>query len=142
MAKEFKFKKVIEDMTPAQVCKQQQEIKKLNLSAIETLDFLYSDGGEVTYATDELTAVCPMTGLPDFYTLNITYIPAKLVPELKSLKLYLIDFRNLPILHEHLACRIHDDFKKTVKPKKLTVELIANTRGGIDSRVVKESKRK
>lgn len=125
-------------MSTAEVKKQQQEIKKMRMPAIETLDFLYSHGGDVTYETSELTSLCPMTGLPDHYTLKITYMPGRKVPELKSLKLYLIAFRNLPILHEHLACRIFDDLKKAVKPKKLKLELTANVRGGIQARVVKQ----
>lgn len=139
MAKKYDFKKVIEDMSPAEVKKQQQAIKKMKLPAIETLDFVYNDSGTVTYQTDELSALCPMTGLPDQYNLEITYIPGKKIPELKSLKLYLIAYRNLPILHEHLACKLYDDFSKAVKPEVLSIDLEANIRGGIASRVVKSS---
>jgi 7-cyano-7-deazaguanine reductase len=138
MTKKHEYKKKIEDMPAAEVKKQQAEVKKMKLPKLEVLDFLYKDGGEVSYETDELTSLCPMTGLPDFYTLDITYVPAKKVPELKSLKLYLVAFRNVPILHEHLACRIYDDLKKAVKPKHLRVELEATPRGGISTVVVKE----
>ena len=138
MEKNSEYKNKIEDMSPEEVSKRQKHIKNMKLPAIETLDFLYKDGGEITYETNELTALCPMTGLPDFYTLRIIYMPADHVPELKSLKVYFVSFRNVPILHEHLACRIFDDFKKKVEPHKLKVELEANVRGGICSTVVKE----
>jgi 7-cyano-7-deazaguanine reductase len=138
MAKKHTYTSKIEQMSRARVKKQQQGVKRMRLPSIETLDFLYADGGEVTYETEELTALCPMTGLPDHYQLAIIYTPGKLVPELKSLKLYLVAFRDVPILHEHLACRVFDDFNRAVVPKRLRVELIASVRGGITSTVVKE----
>lgn len=136
--KKHTYTNKIEEMSPARVKKQQQEVKKMKLPSIETLDFLYADGGEVTYETEELTALCPMTGLPDHYQVAIIYTPGKLIPELKSLKRYLVAFRDVPILHEHLACRLFEDFNEAVCPKRLRIELIANVRGGITSTVVKE----
>ena len=82
MDEKYSFKKTIEEMSPEEVKKQQEEILSAELPQIEVLDFLYDTGGEVTYETSELTAVCPMTGLPDFYTLIITYTPDKKIPEL------------------------------------------------------------
>lgn len=138
MKEQYEFKKNIEEMTPEQVARQQEIIKSAELPGIETIAFLYGEGGTVTYKTGELTALCPMTGLPDFYTLRIIYTPGPFVPELKSLKIYLLGYRNMPLLHEHLACRIFDDFFSAVKPKTLKIELTANVRGGITSTVVKE----
>ena len=132
------FKNKIEDMTAEEVAEQQKKIIEMETPSIETLEFLYDDGGVVTYETDELTAVCPMTGLPDFYTLRIEYTPDKHIPELKSLKMYTIWYRNIPILHEHLATKIFDDFSKAVSPKTLKLELIAAVRGGVVSTVTKE----
>jgi len=75
---------------------------------IETLEFEYPETRTVVeYEYPELTAVCPMTGLPDFYTVRIVFEPDKKLPELKSLKLYFVSFRNMGILHENLANRIH-----------------------------------
>lgn len=138
MGKKYTYTSEIEGMSRTRVKKQQQDVKRMKLPSIETLDFLYADGGEVTYETEELTALCPMTGLPDYYEVAIIYTPDKLVPELKSLKRYLVAFRDVPILHEHLACRLFDDFNRAVGPRRLRVELIANVRGGITSTVVKE----
>ena len=138
MGKKHRFTDKIEEMSSARVRKQQQDVKKMVLPEIETLDFLYADGGDVTYETDELTALCPMTGLPDHYQVAFLYTPGKRIPELKSLKIYLVAFRNVPILHEHLVCRLFDDFNRTVRPKKLRVELVASVRGGITTTMVKE----
>ncbi|MFH1708392.1 MAG: preQ(1) synthase [Planctomycetota bacterium] len=140
--KRFTYKKVIEDMSRAAVRRQQAAVLKAPLPAIELLDCIPADAGEVTYATSELTALCPMTGLPDFYTLTVTYTPGRTLPELKSLKQYLTAYRDLPILHEHLAGRVFDDFKRAVRPRALRVTLAAAIRGGIAATVVRESGRK
>jgi len=71
---------------------------------IETAPYEYPETHTaVEYVYPELTAVCPQTGLPDYYTLRIVYEPDKKLPELKSLKMYLIAYRNYGIWHEHLA---------------------------------------
>ena len=79
----------------------------------------------------EFNCVCPKTGLPDFGTLYIEYIPNKHIVELKSLKLYIVKFRNVGIFHEHVTNRILDDFKKACNPKKITITGDFNPRGGI-----------
>lgn len=85
----------------------------------------------VEYVSPEVTAVCPHTGLPDYYTVKILFLPDKKLPELKSLKLYFNAYRNYGIWHEHLANRIIEDFVKAVQPAWAYIELIANARGGI-----------
>ena len=65
---------------------------------------------EVVIDTDEFTAVCPWTGLPDYGTLTITYVPGDSCIELKSLKYYLLSFRDVGIVQEHAANRILQDF--------------------------------
>ena len=92
----------------------------------------------VRYFTDELTALCPKTGLPDFYSLEIEYVPDRWLIELKSLKLYLIEYRTIGIFHEHLARKIYNDIKKAVEPASLRVILRASTRGGISAEIVVE----
>ena len=117
---------------------KEKDPKKLKLPEIETVEYLYK--GEdifVEYKFPELTALCPKTGLPDFYELKVLMIPDKYLPELKSLKLYLVAFRKVGIFHEHLAVRIFNDFVKAVKPKFLSLELKANVRGGIYTTVRK-----
>ena len=61
---------------------------------------------QVKLDTDEFTAVCPWTGLPDYGTLDITYVPGESVIELKSLKYYLMSYRDVGIVQEHAANRI------------------------------------
>jgi 7-cyano-7-deazaguanine reductase len=78
-----------------------------------------------------------MTGIPDLYTVRLIYTPGAKVPELKSLKYYFLAFRDVPVLHEHLAGRIFEDFNAAVEPAALRVELEAAVRGGIRTKVVK-----
>ncbi|MDD4872459.1 MAG: preQ(1) synthase [Kiritimatiellae bacterium] len=79
----------------------------------------------------EFTALCPITGQPDFGKITISYIPAKLCLESKSLKLYLFSFRNHGTFHEEAVNRILDDVVKAIKPRKAVVKGEFNTRGGI-----------
>jgi 7-cyano-7-deazaguanine reductase len=102
---------------------------------------------EIFMTTDEFTSLCPIGGIetdaaelellkggaPDFATINITYVPAKVCVELKSLKLYLWSFRNDGIFYERVVNRILDDLVKKVKPKSMTVEGDFNLRGGLKS---------
>jgi len=90
---------------------------------------------EVNISIPEFTCVCPKTSLPDFATINIQYIPDKLLVELKSLKLYCVEYRDLGIFHEHVANKILDDFIGACSPKKIIVTAIFNTRGGINTTV-------
>ena len=92
----------------------------------------------IEVSVPEFNCVCPRTGLPDFGTINITYVPNKSIVELKSLKLYMVKFRNIGIFHEHVTNRILDDFTKACKPKKIEVIGDFNPRGGIKT-VVKSS---
>ena len=79
----------------------------------------------------ELTAVCPVTRLPDFYTVNLTYEPDRKLIELKSLKLYFTTFREVEILHEEITNQILDDFLHAVRPRWATIVVDMNNRGGI-----------
>jgi len=82
----------------------------------------------------EHTSVCPMTGLPDFGTITIRYRPAQTLIELKSLKYYLLQYRNVGIFYEHLVNRILDDLVAVLKPKQLEVIGEFTARGGIATR--------
>ena len=90
---------------------------------------------QVAIDTDEFTALCPWTGLPDFGTLNIAYIPDTACVELKSLKYYLLSFRDVGIVQEHAVNRILNDLVALVKPRSMTVSLNYRTRGGIHTAV-------
>ena len=83
--------------------------------------------------SDELTAVCPITGQADFYVARITYIPKKLCLESKSLKIYLSRFRNEGVFAEALAVRIKDDVAAALKLHRSAVKvtLTQKPRGGI-----------
>ena len=83
----------------------------------------------------EFTCVCPRTGLPDFATLKIDYVPDKSIVELKSLKLYFTSFRNLGIFHEHVVNRILDDIIAVCKPRALSISGEFGVRGGIKTTV-------
>ncbi len=86
---------------------------------------------EVAIDTDEFTAVCPWTGLPDYGTLTIRYVPDRLCIELKSLKYYLLSYRNVGIVQEHAANRILNDLVAACKPLRMTVTLDYKVRGGL-----------
>ncbi|MBI2996557.1 MAG: NADPH-dependent 7-cyano-7-deazaguanine reductase QueF [Candidatus Melainabacteria bacterium] len=84
----------------------------------------------------EYTSVCPKTGLPDFGTIVIEYIPDKVCVELKSLKYYLLKYRNQGIFYEYAVNKILDDLIKVLKPKQITVTGNFTSRGGISTSVV------
>jgi 7-cyano-7-deazaguanine reductase len=86
---------------------------------------------EIEIHCPEFTSVCPKTGQPDFGTIRIRYVPDKICLELKSLKLYLHDYRNQGIFYEHVTNVILDDLVAALKPRRMTVEGAFNVRGGI-----------
>lgn len=87
----------------------------------------------IVHTCPEFTAVCPITGQPDFGTIRITYVPAERCVELKSLKLYVFSFRDRGIFYEHVTNVILDDLVAAVGPRRMTVEGIFNVRGGIST---------
>ncbi|HEX4518573.1 MAG TPA: preQ(1) synthase [Gaiellaceae bacterium] len=88
---------------------------------------------DVELVSDELTAVCPITGQPDLYTLTIGYRPDGLCLESKSLKLYLNAFRNEGAFCEALAVRIRDEIAAALEigTDRVRIELEQKARGGI-----------
>ncbi|OQA91672.1 MAG: NADPH-dependent 7-cyano-7-deazaguanine reductase [Elusimicrobia bacterium ADurb.Bin231] len=90
---------------------------------------------DVIIETEEFTCLCPWSGQPDYAHVKISYIPAKLCVELKSLKLYLQSYRNTGIVHESVVNRILNDLVKKLSPKRMSVEAIFNLRGGIKTTV-------
>jgi 7-cyano-7-deazaguanine reductase len=87
----------------------------------------------IIHTCPEFTAVCPMTGQPDFGTIRITYTPDHKCVELKSLKLYLFEFRARGIFYEHVTNVILDDLVAALAPRRMTVEGDFNVRGGIST---------
>lgn len=86
----------------------------------------------------EFTSVCPKTGQPDFGTLTITYTPEAKCVELKSLKLYLQQFRNEGIYYETVTNRILDDLVAVVQPRRIKLVAAFTPRGGITTSVTAE----
>jgi len=89
---------------------------------------------EIVTETKEFSAVCPFSGLPDFATLTIKYIPGKSCVELKSLKYYVLSYRNVGIYQEHATAKLAEDLFGVLKPKSITVSTVYNVRGGFDTR--------
>lgn len=121
----------------------QKQTRKLKTPKIEVWQNKYADKNYTVHLEiPEFTCICPKTGLPDFATIFIEYIPHKLCVELKSLKLYLNFYRNVGIFHEHLTNKILEDFLKACKPKYAKITTKFNPRGGIYTTVVREFKGK
>ncbi len=96
---------------------------------------------EITHVNHEFTSVCPKTGLPDFGTITITYIPDELCLELKSLKYYFLEFRNKGIYYEAVTNQILDDLVAACKPLEMQVISQWGVRGGMTSTIVAKYKR-
>ncbi len=85
----------------------------------------------VEISTDEFTAVCPWSGLPDFGTVTIRYLPRERVIELRSFKYYLLSYRTAGIYQEHAANRILRDLVHVCAPEWMELELDYRIRGGV-----------
>jgi 7-cyano-7-deazaguanine reductase len=88
---------------------------------------------EIAIRCPEFTSVCPKTGLPDFGEIRITYVPDERCIELKSLKYYLIEFRNKGIFYEAVTNQILDDLVGACGPRRMTVVGDFSVRGGIST---------
>ena len=86
---------------------------------------------EIAIDCPEFTSVCPKTGLPDFGEIRITYVPGDRCIELKSLKYYMIEFRNRGIFYEAVTNQILDDLVAVCQPRRMTVVGDFSVRGGI-----------
>ena len=90
---------------------------------------------QVEIDTDEFTAVCPWTGLPDYGDLLISYVPGDSCIELKSLKYYLLSYRDVGIVQEHAANRILNDLVAICQPQSMKIVLDYKVRGGLHTAV-------
>ena len=103
---------------------------------LETFDNTYPDRNyNIEIVCPEFTSVCPQTGQPDFGKLTFTYVPDKKCVELKSLKLYLQQFRNEGIFYEDVTNRILDDVAGVLEPREMTLVSDWTPRGGLSSRI-------
>ena len=90
----------------------------------------------------EFTCLCPLTGQPDFATLELEYVPDRLCVELKSLKLYLWSFRDQGAFHEAVTNRMLDDLVRATRPRYLRLSARFNVRGGIATTIVAEHRKR
>ena len=112
------------------------------LPTYKDLEVVKNEYSKTSYTVDisipEFNALCPRTGLPDFGTIYITYAPNKYIVELKSLKLYIVKFRDCGIFHEAITNKILEDFKKACCPHRISVRGDFHPRGGIKTIVSAE----
>ena len=106
-------------------------------NVLDPIDYHYKGQRDIviTISQPEFTSVCPMTGLPDFGTITIRYTPDQYIVELKSLKYYLLQFRNVGMFYEHVSNRILDDLVAVLKPKRMEVTGQFTSRGGLTTDV-------
>lgn len=110
--------------------------KDIDATILKTISYQYPQNKiDVEFTTDEFTCLCPFSGLPDFATFTVRYVPSKRLIELKSLKYYLYSFRNVKIYNEHVVNKILGDLKKVLKPQKIIIEAQFTNRGGIKNKV-------
>jgi 7-cyano-7-deazaguanine reductase len=90
----------------------------------------------IEFSTTELTALCPITGQPDFYELELSYRPGPRLLESKSMKLYLWGFRDRGMFAEDMAATLLKDLVAACDPVEMTVDLTQKVRGGLKIRTV------
>ncbi len=121
----------------------QGQVRKLKTPAIEVWRNEYADKRYVVHIEiPEFTCICPKTGLPDFGFISIEYSPGVSCIELKSLKEYIVSYRQVGIFHEHFTNKLMDDFISACKPHWAKVIVKINPRGGITTVVTREYKAK
>ncbi|OGR26199.1 MAG: 7-cyano-7-deazaguanine reductase [Desulfobacterales bacterium RIFOXYA12_FULL_46_15] len=102
---------------------------------LEPIPYVYKSKRsiDITIRQPEYTSVCPMTGLPDNGCITIKYRPDQTIVELKSLKYYLLQYRNVGMFYEHVVNKILDDLVQVLKPLRMEVTGEFTPRGGISS---------
>jgi len=99
-------------------------------------------GYEIEIQTPEFTSVCPKTGLPDHGTITVRYVPDQKCLELKSLKMYWLEYRNLGIFQENAVNRMLQDMVRACQPVRATVTGEFTPRGGVYSKITASYERK
>ena len=114
-----------------------EEITK-TVAGLETLENKYNHAKYVAkHEFPELTAMCPVTRLPDFYNMKLEYEPDDRLIELKSLKLFLNTFREKEVLHEEITNEIFERMIKATNPRWIRIEMKVNIRGGIQTTITR-----
>lgn len=119
-----------------------QDESAINAGVLET--FPYAGPGQpldIVIETDEFTAMCPWTGLPDFGTITVTYVPDQQCLELRAFKYYLLSYRSVGIVQEHVTRRILNDLVRACAPVRMTVKVDYRIRGGIHTVCTAEYRR-
>jgi 7-cyano-7-deazaguanine reductase len=117
----------------------QKNVRRLKTPPIEVVDNRYVERDYTVHIEfPEFTSMCPKTGLPDFATIVIDYVPDKKIVELKSLKYYFIFFRHVGAFYENVVNKILDDFVAACKPRSLKIAGEFGVRGGIKTTVSAE----
>ena len=115
------------------------DTSKINVAFLETFPFESVDQ-YIKTETNEFSAVCPFSGLPDLAKVRIEYFPTgEKCVELKSLKYYFTSFRNVGIYQEGATKRIYDDLSSILETKKIQITTIYNIRGGFKTTCVEGS---
>ncbi len=111
--------------------------QEVDPNLLEVVNYSYQGKRDiqVEISCPEFTSLCPQTGLPDFGKLTIRYIPGGLIIELKSLKYYLLQYRQVGIFYEHLVNQILNDLVSMAQPKYMEVLGEFTSRGGISTKV-------
>ena len=114
-----------------------QSPDQVKTDMLEALEYQYrlQRDIDIVIKQPEYTSVCPMTGLPDYGCITITYRPDTKIVELKSLKFYLLQYRNVGIFYEHAVNRILEDLVAVLAPKFMEVSGDFTARGGITTKV-------
>ena len=115
---------------------EERDKNAIDPECLLSFDYEYTgQTSEIVIDTEEFTAVCPWTDLPDFGIVKIIYIPNKLCLELKSLKYYLMSYSAVEIVQEHAANQILKDLVEYCQPTSMTVLLDYKVRGGLHTTV-------
>ena len=112
----------------------------IDAAVLECFPYEYADKPigepmEIVTTTDEFTSVCPFSGLPDFAHVTIRYAPYEQCIELRSLKYYLMSYRDVGIWYEHLVNRMLEDLVRVCDPLSMSIEIACKPRGGLASTV-------
>ena len=117
--------------------KLQTTTKKITANLLEVFENAYPERDySITHVNPEFTSVCPKTGLPDFGTITVHYVPDKLCVELKALKMYYLQYSNHGAFYERVVNMILEDLVSVCKPRSMEVIGEFSTRGGMHSRVI------
>ncbi len=112
-------------------------LDKVKRDVLQTIKYKYSDQRniDIVIQQPEFTSVCPVTGLPDFGCITIKYRPNTKLVELKSLKFYLLQYRNIGIFYEHVVNHILNNLVDMLEPERMEVVGDFTARGGITTKV-------